>query len=78
MERLMTTPVKLVIDRTLIIKWTIVQAGVFLGIGSGRSDFQVPFVDWRVFLRRMRDPPPPFFLGVVFLVPFRGRSLGFV
>ena len=42
--------------------------GFLTGIGSGRRDFQVPFVVWRVFYGWMCDPPSSF-VGV-FLVSF--------
>ena len=42
------------------------------GIGSGRSVFRVPFVEWIDIHVWMCDPPPPLFggvfLGLLFVV----------
>ncbi len=43
--------------------------GFLTGIGSWRSDFRVPFVEWIDIHVWMCDPPLPFF-GGVFLVSF--------
>jgi len=51
--------------------------GFLTGIGSGRSVFQVPFVEWIGIHVWMCDPPSPFY-GCVFRSPFCDWGRGFV